>query len=287
MRILIAGAEGQLGRSLQKVLTSHEVEPLDHGRLDITNLDAVRTAVDACRAELVINAVAYNNVDGAETNSDDAYRVNALGPRNLALVSAERGIAVIHVSTDYVFDGKATEPYHEYHEPNPLSVYGRSKLAGEEAVRSLNERHYIIRTALLYDEHGGNFPNRMLEQRTKSEVRVVCDQFGSPTYAPHLAQAISTLVTTGAHGTYHLAGSGGASMFEWTKALYQLFRIEIPIIPVTMAEFPRPAARPQYSILTTLQEPRILLPHWEDGLAAFARNKQTSPGGVPPNCSGP
>lgn len=273
MRILIAGAEGQLGRSLVPVLASHDVIPLSHDNLDITSLDAVATAVTNLHPALIINAAAYNNVDHAESDPIAAYRVNALGPRNLAVVSAEHSIAIIHVSTDYVFDGKGERPYHEYDQPNPVSVYGHSKLAGEEAVKALNHRHYIVRTALLYHENGQNFPNRMIQQREKPEVRVVCDQFGSPTYAPHLAQAIVSLLTTGAYGTYHFAGAGGASMLEWTRLLYSLLKIDVPIVAVTSAEFPRPAVRPANSVMTTLQEPRILLPRWEEGVAEFARKK--------------
>lgn len=276
MRILIAGAQGQLGRSLQKVLASHQIDAADHSRLDIASLESVRNAVTDFQPDLIINASAYNNVDGAEADSIGAYRVNALGPRNLAVASAEKGIPVLHVSTDYVFDGESTEPYHEYHRPNPLSTYGRSKLAGEEAVRSLNDKHYIVRTALLYHEQGANFPNRMLEQRERAEVRVVDDQFGSPTYAPHLAEAISRLISTGAYGIFHMAGSGGASILAWTKTLYRLFGIKVPLVPVSMAAFSRPAPRPRNSVLTTIQEPRILLPPWEDGLAEFARRKQAS-----------
>ena len=273
MRILIAGAEGQLGRSLLPALASHDVVPLSHDKLDITSLDGVAAAVTNLHPALIINAAAYNNVDRAESDPIAAYRVNALGPRNLAVVSAEHNIGLIHVSTDYVFDGTVERPYHEYDQPNPLSVYGHSKLAGEEAVKATNHRHYIVRTALLYHENGQNFPNRMIEQRDKSEVRVVDDQFGSPTYAPHLAEAIASLLTTSAYGTYHFAGTGGASMLEWTTLLYSLMGIDVRIVPVTSAEFPRPAVRPANSVLTTLQEPQILLPPWEEGVAEFARRK--------------
>ncbi|MEP7271680.1 MAG: dTDP-4-dehydrorhamnose reductase [Acidobacteriota bacterium] len=262
-----------MGRSLQAAFSSHEISSLDHATLDITSLDAVRHACAAFHPEIVINAAACNNVDRAETDATAAYLVNALGPRNLAIAAAESGAAVLHVSTDYVFDGTNAEPYHEYDQPNPLSVYGRSKLAGEEAAAAANPRCYIVRTALLYHEEGTNFPTRMLEQREKPMVRVVNDQFGSPTYAPHLAEAIGKLITSDAYGIYHFAGSGGASMFEWTRELYRLFRIETPIVPVTAAEFPRPAVRPAHSILTTIQDPRIVLPPWQEGLAEFARKR--------------
>lgn len=273
MKVLIVGAGGQLGRSMRPVLGEHEVTTLEHSRLDITSLSAVREACAAFKPEVIINASAYNNVDKAESDEVAAYQLNAVGPRNLAVAAADGNTSVLHVSTDYVFDGLGGAPYHEYHEPNPLSVYGHSKLAGEAAVRQVNPRHYIVRTALLYHEEGTNFPTRMLEQREKPEVRVVSDQIGSPTYAPHLAEAIAKLVVTGAFGTYHFAGSGGASMFEWTKELYSLFRIGVPVKPVTAAEFPRPAKRPANSVLMTIQEPMIVLPPWQEGLAEFARKR--------------
>lgn len=273
MRVLLTGAGGQLGRSLQAALSAHQVEAYERKRLDISSFDEVKNAVEAIRPEIVINAAAWNNVDGAETDRSDAYRVNALGPRNLAIATAARGVGLVHVSTDYVFDGESDDPYHEYDMTNPLSVYGKSKLAGEDAVRALNERHYIVRTALLYHEVGSNFPNRMLEQKYRVEVRAVADQFGSPTYAPHLAQGISQLMGTGAYGTYHLAGRGGSSILEWTRTLYRMMKVSTAIIPASMSDFKRPARRPRNSVLTTIQRPEILLPPWEDGLAEFVRQK--------------
>jgi dTDP-4-dehydrorhamnose reductase len=272
MRILIAGAGGQLGRSLQARLTSHELAALTRGRLDLTRLDEVRAALSAHRPDLLINAAAYTNVDGAESDPEGAYRGNALAPRNAALATSERGIPCLHVSTDYVFDGAARRPYHEFDRPRPQSVYGASKLAGEAAVAALNPRHYIVRTAWLYHPDGRNFPLTMLQLAARPEVRVVDDQRGSPTYAPHLAEAIGRLVETGSYGTYHLAGSGGATWFELTCALYRHRGIRTPVRPVTTDEFPRPAPRPAYSVLTTIQDPQILLPPWEQGLAEFSRS---------------
>ena len=269
MKILLAGAGGQLGVSLQRELEVHEVTPLVHHRLDITDLRAVRETLAAFSPDVVINASAYNNVDGAESDPDSAFRLNAVGPRNLSLAASEKDIAIVHVSTDYVFDGTATEPYHEFDQTNPLSAYGRSKLAGEVAVASVNTRHYIVRTALLYHESGVNFPVRMLSQKDTPFVKVVSDQFGSPTYARHLARGIGQLIETGAFGTYHMAGSGGASMYEWTISLFRMCGVSTEVIPVTLAEFPRPARRPRYSVLRTLQQPQIVLPDWERGLAEF------------------
>jgi dTDP-4-dehydrorhamnose reductase len=245
----------------------------DRAQLDITRFAQVREAIAAHRPGVVINAAAYTNVDGAETDPTGAYKLNAVAPRNLAIATCELGIPLVHVSTDYVFDGLGAKPYHEFDSTNPLSVYGRSKLAGEQAVASLNPRHFIARTAWLYHHQpasGKNFPKTMLAQAHRDSVRVVSDQYGSPTYAPHLAEAIARLVETGAYGIYHLSGSGGTSWFELTRRLYQLFGIKTSVEPCSTSEFPRQATRPRYSVLTTIQEPELRLPSWEDGLAEFA-----------------
>lgn len=269
MKIFITGARGQLGHALQVALAGHDVRALDHSQLDITQLAAVRTAIETAEPALVINAAAFNNVDGAESDPIAAYRGNALGPRNLAVATAGHGIPLLHVSTDYVFDGTSARPYHEFDRPNPRSVYGASKLAGEEAVRVFNPRHYLVRTARLYHTVGRNFPTTMCSLANQPEVRVVRDQYGSPTYAPHLALAIARLITTKAYGTYHLAGQGGASWYEFTQVLYRNFGIQTPVRPVSTLEFPRPAQRPAYSVLTTIQDPVILLPPWQEGVTAF------------------
>jgi dTDP-4-dehydrorhamnose reductase len=270
MKVLITGAGGQLGRALQTVLTGHEIIALTHARLDVTRFEDARAAVAAHRPDILINAAAYNDVDGAESDHAGAYRVNAVAPRNLSVASFELGVPFVHVSTDYVFDGLSGRPYHEFDRTNPLSIYGNSKLAGERAVAAHNPRHYIVRTSWLYHTEGENFPKAMLGLAGRAEVRVVCDQFGSPTYAPHLVEAIARLIETGAYGTYHLAGNGAASRFEMTRKLYQLLGIGTVALPAATAEFPRPAPRPRYSVLTTVQEPEILLPPWEEGMAEFA-----------------
>lgn len=276
MRILLTGARGQLGRAVQAQLISHEILATDLDELDITRLGAVRGALDARRPDLVINAAAYTNVDLAEEDVGSAYRINALGPRNLAIASGASDVPLLHVSTDYVFDGTLQRPYHEFDRPHPLSVYGASKLAGEEAVRQHNPHHYIVRTSWLYHVHGRNFPNTMRELAQRGEVRVVNDQFGSPTYAPHLAAAIGKLLETRAWGTYHLAGHGGTSWFELTRTLYSLLALSASVTPVSTAAFPRPAPRPKHAVLTTLQDPAITLPPWPEGLAAYVGDLATS-----------
>lgn len=271
MKILLAGAAGQLGQALQQTLTAHELVAFTRNELDITSLEAVRSALAAHAPALVINAAAYNDVDGAETHPGEAFAGNALGPRNLAVATAARGIPVLHVSSDYVFDGTARRPYHEFDRPNPRSVYGASKLAGEEAVRALNPRHYVVRTAWLFHTAGRNFARTMLGLAERPEVRVVSDQYGSPTFVPHLAEALARLVETEAFGTYHFAGQGGASWYELTTTLFRVCGITTPVLPVSTADFPRPAERPRFAVLTTLQNPRLLLPPWTDGVTAFAR----------------
>jgi dTDP-4-dehydrorhamnose reductase len=270
VRILVTGAAGQLGRALPAALHGHELCALSHAQLDVTRRDDVRQALYGHAPELVVNCAAYNAVDAAESEPEAAYALNQGGPRTLAEATAETGAALLHVSTDYVFDGRAGAPYAEDAPPNPLSVYGKSKLAGEQAVRAANPRHYLVRTAWLYAAAGKNFPLTLIGLARTGEVRVVDDQTGSPTYVPHLAAAIARLVdATAPFGTYHLAGSGAASWYELTLALFARLGIGARVTPVTTAEFPRPAPRPRYSVLVSLREPRIELPPWQAGLDAF------------------
>ncbi len=269
-RILIMGAQGQLGQALQCQALDYEISAWDLRELDITHFEQVQKALEQLRPHLVINAAAFTQVDEAETNMEAAYRVNALGPKNLAVVTSELGIPLVHFSTDYVFDGLQNRPYHEFDLTNPLSVYGRSKLAGEETVRIANPRHFIIRTAWLYHTIGKNFPNTMCRKAGQDVVRVVNDQFGSPTFAPHLAQAVFRLVDSGAYGTYHMAGSGGTSWYDLTRALYKALGTHTSVVPIPTAQYPLPAKRPLYSVLTSLHHHLVELPPWQDGVREFA-----------------
>lgn len=273
MRILLTGAGGQLGRQILAQGRNHEITSLLRKDLDIARLEDVRAAVAAHKPDLVLNAAAFNDVDGAQRDPDAAFRGNALGPRNLSLAAAERGAAILHVSTDYVFDGQKDSPYHEYDEPAPLSHYGRSKLAGETVVRQLNQRHYVVRTAWVYEAKGKNFPRTLYAlAQAQEELSVVSDVKGSPTSAVHLARAILNLIGTGAFGTYHLAGAGeGASWFDLAVHLFKCLEMDRVVLPVPSAAFPRPAPRPRFSVLRTIQEPQILLPEWREGVAEFAR----------------
>ena len=269
-RILITGAYGQLGQALQCQFVDHEVTAWGLQDLDITSFEKVQKALDQLRPHLVINAAAFTKVDDAETKQDAAYQANALGPRNLAVVTYDMEMPLVHFSTDYVFDGRQTRPYHEFDRTNPLSVYGRSKLAGEEAVRIANPRHFIVRTAWLYHTMGKNFPNTICRKAGQDVVKVVNDQYGSPTFAPHLAQAVFRLIDTDAYGTYHMAGSDGTSWYEFTKALYKALGIQTSVVPIPTAQYPLPAPRPAYAVLTSIQHPLIHLPPWEEGVREFA-----------------
>ena len=274
MKILLTGAAGQLGRQIQAQGRGHAITALTRQDLDIANLAGVREAVRAHKPDLVLNAAAFNDVDRAESDQDAAILGNSVGPRNLALAAAEVGASILHVSTDYVFDGGKSTPYHEYDAPAPLSNYAKSKLAGEIAVRELNPRHYIVRTAWVYEPKGNNFPKTLYFLALKhKEVKVVNDVMGSPTSAAHLARAILTLIETGAFGTYHLAGAGeGASWFDLATCFFRELHLDTVVLPVPSSEFPRPAPRPRYSVLRTIQAPQILLPPWQEGVAEFARD---------------
>ena len=270
MKVLLVGATGQLGQALQDSLIDHHVMALDRESIDITNREKTFQSIASVHPDIVVNAAAFTNVDQAETDEASAYRVNALGPQNLAFATESCGIPLVHVSTDYVFDGTKSGAYHEFDCPNPQSVYGKSKLAGEEAVRQIAKQHFIVRTAWLYHTVGKNFPKTICRLAKQGEVRVVNDQHGSPTFAPHLAKAIGQLLESSHFGTYHLAGAGETTWFEFTQTLFRYLGVETRVNPITTAEYPLPAPRPANSVLSSLHNPPRLLPPWEDGVREFA-----------------
>ncbi|HKJ23660.1 MAG TPA: dTDP-4-dehydrorhamnose reductase [Myxococcota bacterium] len=269
MRILVAGALGQLGRALGPALAGHELVRRDLPELDLADAGAVSACLDESGVELVINAAAFTDVDRAETDTAAAERGNVEIPRVLAGATAAREIPLVHVSTDYVFDGQADHPYLESDRPAPFNAYGRTKLAGEEAVRADNPRHFIVRTAWLYSTGGRNFALTMLGAAARGEVRVVDDQTGCPTYAPHLARGIAKLVGSDAFGTVHMAGAGQTTWYGLTCALYDELDVDCRVVPCTTEEFPRPAPRPRYSALAT-EHDALRLPDWREGVRDFA-----------------
>ena len=251
MKILITGSNGMLGHDLCEVLRDdHELFLTTSKTLDITDEKQVMDVVCEENPDIVINSAAYTNVDGCEENPDLAYSVNGSGVRNLALACKKIDCALVHISTDYVFDGSATEPIPEDGEIGPISVYGKSKLEGEEAILETLDKYFIIRTAWLYGINGGNFPKTMLElAKNHSEITVVYDEVGTPTYTLDLAYAISRLIENDYYGIYHLTNSGSCSWCEFSRYIFEIADVNVKVIPVTASEFARPAPRPSYSVL--------------------------------------
>ena len=251
MKILITGSNGMLGHDLQEVLKDkHELLLTTSKTLDITDKDKTIGFIVENKPDIVINSAAYTDVDGCETNQDLAYAVNGEGVRNLALACKEVDCPLVHVSTDYVFAGTARDPIDEDGEIGPISVYGKSKLKGEEAILEILDKYFILRTAWLYGINGKNFPKTMLElAKNHSEITVVYDEVGTPTYTPDLAYGISQLIETDFYGIYHLTNSGSCSWCEFAKYIFEIAQKDVKVIPVTASEFSRPAPRPSYSVL--------------------------------------
>ena len=222
---------------------------------------------------MVIHAAAFTNVDGCESDPDTAYRANGLGTRNVAVAADEAGAAVAYVSTDYVFDGSQDDPYTEFDRPNPINVYGRSKLAGEIFVREFCRRYWIVRTSWLFGKHGKNFVQTFLRlARENDEIRVVNDQIGSPTYTRHLAAKIAEIVSSSRFGTYHVTNAGSCSWFQFAQEILRLRPARARVIPVASSEYATPAQRPKNSVLRNyvLQlEGMSLAERWEGALAAY------------------
>lgn len=271
-RYLIVGAAGMLGTDLQEALAGRDVTALARAELDITDPDAVGAAVAG--RDVVINAAAYTKVDDAESNEDDALAVNGTGPGVLAEACAAVGARLVQVSTDYVFDGAASDPYAEGHERNPRSAYGRTKAAGELAALAANPgATYVVRTAWLYGRNGGSFPTTMLRLAGEREtVDVVIDQVGQPTWTADVAARIVQLLDADAPvGIYHATNSGQASWFEFARATFELAGLDPDRVhPTDSGAFRRPAPRPGYSVLGHDAWARAGLPPmrpWRDALA--------------------
>lgn len=251
MKILITGSNGMLAHDLINALQErHDLILTTSKTLDITDKKQTIDYIRDKKPDLVINSAAYTDVDGCEENQDLAYSVNGEGVRNLALACRDIDCPLVHISTDYVFDGSATEPIREDGEIGPISVYGKSKLEGEEAIQDILDKYFIIRTAWLYGINGRNFPKTMLElAENHPEIIVVYDEVGTPTYTPDLAEGISRLIETDYYGIYHLTNSGSCSWCEFARYIFEIAGKDVKVIPVTASEFARPAPRPSYSVL--------------------------------------
>jgi len=276
MKVLVTGSGGQLGRELAENLPErgHEVVALSRSELDITDFAAVERAVEAHSPDLVINAAAYTNVDGCETETGTAYAANALGPRNIAQVCERRGCELLHVSTNYVFDGTLDRPYEPFDLPNPVSAYGLVKLAGEEYVKHLSTRWYVARSAGIYGQ-GHNFVRTMLRlAKERDTLKVKDDEFVSPTYARDLAEGLIEVAESGLYGLYHVTNSGSCSWYEFAREMFALAGIEVEVVPVPNSEYPLPAARPANGVLSALGSPQPR--HWREALAEYLKREVDS-----------
>lgn len=278
VRVLITGGKGQLGIELKYLLENYyEVYAWDLEELDITQREKTINEIRSLDPDLVINCAAYTDVDGCEENADLAYKINAYGARNIAVACQEIGSIMVHISTDFVFDGNNDNPYIESDQANPLNIYGKSKLIGEEFVSNLLDKYFIIRTAWLYGAHGDNFIHTMLRLANKKDLlTVVDDQIGSPTYTKDLALVIKKLIATKLYGLYHASNNGQCSWYEFAKKIFEYTNTNVKVKPVTSKEFIRTATRPAYSVLKNYSLEENLnykMRDWQEALKDYLNSK--------------
>ena len=281
MKVLVTGASGQLGTDLCEVLRDFELIPLTHKDIEINDMDSVKQAFNKYKPDIIVNTAAYVRVDDCEDEKEKAFKVNALGARNVAVVAQELGARLVHLSTDYVFGGEdesRTTPYTEFDTPVPLSIYGKSKLAGENLVRHFCLRHFIVRASGLFgvagsSGKGGNFIETMLRlARERDELKVVNDQVFSPTYTGDLARKIAQLMATEYYGIFHITNKGTCSWYKFTAEIVKLAGIKTPVVPITSDQYPQKARRPCYSVLDN-SHLRLLgmddMRHWQEALKDY------------------
>lgn len=275
MKILIAGSKGQLGIEIIRQLSKNsinEVIGMDKEELNIVNSEDINETILSVKPDVVINCAAHTAVDLCETDIENAYKINAIGPRNLAIACEKIGAKFVQVSTDYVFNGNENQPYREDNETCPNSIYGKSKLMGEQFTKEFCSKYFIVRTAWLYGE-GNNFVRTMLKlAQNNKELNVVNDQFGSPTSTVDLAKVIIDLINTENYGTYHGTCEGQCSWYDFAKKIFEISNIDIKVNPVSSEEFKRPAPRPKYSVLDNFMFKLVNLNSfrkWEDSLIEY------------------
>lgn len=281
IKILITGANGQLGLEIKKQLgqdtNRYQIIATDYTNLDITNFSQVKAKLVLEKPDIVINCAAHTAVDKCEEDIESAYKINAIGPKNLAIACDEIGAKLVQVSTDYVFSGEIPGARREDDLTGPQSIYGTSKLLGEEYVKTFCKKHFIIRTAWLYGE-GNNFVRTMLKlAETNKELNVVGDQFGSPTSTKDLAKAIIELMETEYYGTFHGTCEGECSWYDFACKIFEIKGIDIKVNKVTSEEFVRPAKRPKYSVLDNFMLKLYGLNsfrHWEEALRDYLQEEK-------------
>ncbi|MEC4813520.1 MAG: dTDP-4-dehydrorhamnose reductase [Scytonema sp. PMC 1069.18] len=279
--ILLIGSNGQVGTELQKILSPYgNLIAVARPTVDLTQPDTLRSAIADTQPQIIINAAAYTAVDKAESEEELANAINAIAPGILAEEAKKLGAFLIHISTDYVFDGNNSHPYKETDSTNPLSIYGKTKLLGEQAIQTACDRYLILRTAWVYGQFGkSNFVKTMLRLGAeREEIRVVTDKIGSPTWARDIAEAIAQMIpllTSHIVGTYHYTNSGIASWYDFAIAIFEEaqqlgFPLKVQrIVPITTTEYPTPARRPSYSVLSCAKISAVLKtypPHWRQAL---------------------
>lgn len=276
-KILVTGCNGQLGRAINQVYANDEVILIntDVSNLDITSVEDVMRVVEEKQPDVIINCAAHTNVNKCESDWDNAYKINAIGPRNLAIAARKTGAKLVHVSTDYVFDGEKDKPYTEFDETNPCGAYGKTKLAGEQFVREFGEKYFIVRTAWLYGD-GNNFVKTMIKLgKERGEVSVVSDQYGTPTSAMELARMIRALEPTENYGVFHGTCEGSCSWAEFATEIFTKAGMDVKVNYITTDEYPTPAKRPAYSVLDKYMlrlTTDYRMADWKD---AFAEYMQT------------
>jgi dTDP-4-dehydrorhamnose reductase len=279
VKLLVTGGAGMLGFDVMRVgrAAGHDLVAVDVGDFDITDAAAVRQALERVRPDAVLNCAAWTDVDGAESHREQAFAVNADGAGNLARAAAQASIPLLHVSTDYVFDGKgrvdaagALRAYVESDPTGPRSVYGQSKLAGERQVLDASPRHTVARSSWLFGVGGRNFADTMLRLAGERDaVQVVTDQVGCPTWTGHLAPALLGLIERGVNGLAHLAGTGHVSWNAFTAEIFRQAELSCRVEPASTADMARPAPRPAWSALESERDDVLPLPPWQDGLAGY------------------
>lgn len=272
-KLLVTGAKGMLGQAVVAAAekSGEQTLALGRGELDITNAAAVSAAIEQFEPDAVINCAAWTDVDGAEAEEAAATEINGNGAANLAAACARNGVRLVHVSTDYVFDGGATEPYVESDSVNPQSAYGHSKLAGEAAIEASGGDYAIVRTAWLFGAGGPNFVDTMLKLGSEREqIEVVTDQIGCPTWTGHLAPALIACAAAEQTGIFHAVGGGRCSWFDLASETISLAGLSCKVEPTTTESFPRPAPRPAFSVLgSELGDEALVLPDWHEGLRGY------------------
>jgi dTDP-4-dehydrorhamnose reductase len=280
VRLLVTGARGMLGQAVIAAAAArgHDVDARGRDALDITDASAVARALSAVPVDVVVNCAAWTDVDGAETAEDAALAINGAGAGNVARAAADAGAFLVHVSTDYVFDGasKRGEAWVESDPVAPLGAYGRTKLEGERRIQAAGGDHAIVRTAWLFGPGGRNFVDTMRRLGAeRDELQVVADQVGCPTFTGHLADALVTIAERRATGIHHVAGGGACSWFDLALATFDATGTRVRVTPVTTEAFPRPAARPAWSVLGSERTDAVRLPDWREGLRAHLTTTAT------------